>query len=162
MNYNFLYYKIWCDFRQLHRFSSTSGSSILPSKRFKLPGASVYAQAKYDVEVASAADLYFESPLEIVEYPDPILRAKNKRIVTFDDNLKKLVDKMFDIMYKFHSSPNIKKEVLQAGALQPVIRLLSSCCSESQREAALLLGQFAATDTDCKMGIWICLGTLLA
>lgn len=47
-----------------------------------------------------ADDLHFESPLKIVEYPDPILRAKNKRIVTFDDNLKKLVDEMFDVMYK--------------------------------------------------------------
>jgi hypothetical protein len=27
----------------------------------------------------------------------------------------------------------------------------SSFCSESQREAALLLGQFAATDSDCKV-----------
>lgn len=27
----------------------------------------------------------------------------------------------------------------------------SSCCTESQREAALLLGQFAATDSDCKV-----------
>lgn len=27
----------------------------------------------------------------------------------------------------------------------------SSCCSESQREAALLLGQFAAADSDCKV-----------
>jgi HEAT repeat protein len=32
---------------------------------------------------------------------------------------------------------------LQEGALQPVINLLGSSCSESQREAALLLGQFA-------------------
>jgi hypothetical protein len=31
----------------------------------------------------------------------------------------------------------------QEGALQPVINLLGSSCSESQREAALLLGQFA-------------------
>ncbi|KAL6962499.1 hypothetical protein U1Q18_029218 [Sarracenia purpurea var. burkii] len=52
-----------------------------------------------------------------------------------------------------HSSPNIKKEVLLAGALQPVIGLLSSYCLESQREAALLLGQFAATDSDCKVHI---------
>ena len=29
----------------------------------------------------------------------------------------------------------------------------SSCCSESQREAALLLGQFAATDSDCKVSM---------
>ncbi|KAK9221413.1 hypothetical protein WN944_009839 [Citrus x changshan-huyou] len=50
--------------------------------------------------VASPADLRFERPLKIVEYPDPILRAKNKRIDTFDDNLKKLVDEMFDVMYK--------------------------------------------------------------
>uniref|UniRef100_A0A0D3G7C9 BTB domain-containing protein n=3 Tax=Oryza TaxID=4527 RepID=A0A0D3G7C9_9ORYZ len=52
-----------------------------------------------------------------------------------------------------HSSPNIKKEVLNAGALQPVIGLLSSCCTESQREAALLLGQFASADSDCKVHI---------
>ncbi|KAL1824621.1 hypothetical protein DCAR_0312702 [Daucus carota subsp. sativus] len=94
-----------CHFRQLHRLTSTSGGFIFPSRRFKLPGVSVYAQAKRslstkEVEVATAADLFFESPLEIVEYPDPILRAKNKRIDTFDDNLKKLVDEMFDIMYK--------------------------------------------------------------
>ncbi|CAL9769106.1 unnamed protein product [Musa acuminata subsp. burmannicoides] len=54
-----------------------------------------------------------------------------------------------------HSSPNIKKEVLRAGALQPVIGLLCvvnchSCCTESQREAALLLVQFASADSDCK------------
>ncbi|KNA05314.1 hypothetical protein SOVF_191540, partial [Spinacia oleracea] len=49
-----------------------------------------------------------------------------------------------------HSSPSIKKDVLLAGALQPVIGLLNSCCSESQREAALLLGQFASADSDSK------------
>ncbi|KFK44665.1 hypothetical protein AALP_AA1G288000 [Arabis alpina] len=50
-----------------------------------------------------------------------------------------------------HSSLNIKQKVLDAGALQPIINLLSSCCPESQREVALLLGQFAATDSDCKV-----------
>lgn len=54
---------------------------------------------EHDV-AASSADLHFEPPLRIVEYPDPRLRAKNKRIVTFDENLKKLVDEMFDVMYK--------------------------------------------------------------
>lgn len=43
-----------------------------------------------------------------------------------------------------HSSPHIKRRALDEGALQPVIELLKSPCSESQREAALLLGQFAA------------------
>lgn len=42
-----------------------------------------------------------------------------------------------------HSSPAIKRRVLEEGALQPVINLLSSPCPDSQREAALLLGQFA-------------------
>ncbi|CAA6673074.1 unnamed protein product [Spirodela intermedia] len=46
------------------------------------------------------ADLQFESPLKIVEYPDPRLRARNKSIATFDDNLKRLVEEMFDVMYK--------------------------------------------------------------
>lgn len=48
-----------------------------------------------------AEDLKFESPLKIVEYPSPLLRAKNKRIATFDNNLKNLVDEMFDVMYKW-------------------------------------------------------------
>eukprot|EP01025_Chloroclados_australasicus_P029931 TRINITY_DN2991_c1_g3_i1.p1 TRINITY_DN2991_c1_g3~~TRINITY_DN2991_c1_g3_i1.p1 ORF type:complete len:783 (-),score=114.99 TRINITY_DN2991_c1_g3_i1:1875-4223(-) len=44
-----------------------------------------------------------------------------------------------------HSSSDIKRQVLEAGALQPVIHLLSSSCTDSQREAALLIGQFATT-----------------
>jgi Armadillo/beta-catenin-like repeat len=43
--------------------------------------------------------------------------------------------------------------VLEANALQPVIGLLSSKCTESQREAALLLGQFATADPDYKARI---------
>lgn len=49
-----------------------------------------------------------------------------------------------------HSSQPIKRTVLEEGALQPVIALLSSPCIESQREAALLLGQFATTEPDYK------------
>lgn len=37
----------------------------------------------------------------------------------------------------------LRRARAQEGALQPVINLLSSSCPESQREAALLLGQFA-------------------
>ena len=49
-----------------------------------------------------------------------------------------------------HSSHDIKRQVLAEGALQPVINLLSSSCAESQREAALLLGQFATTDNGAR------------
>ncbi|KAM6548725.1 hypothetical protein CsatB_020401 [Cannabis sativa] len=74
-------------------------------KRLKPPVVPVIAQAKRssspkEYEVATSSDIQFEAPLRIVEYPDPILRAKNKRIETFDDNLKTLVSEMFDVMYK--------------------------------------------------------------
>ncbi|XP_056161680.1 ARM REPEAT PROTEIN INTERACTING WITH ABF2-like [Syzygium oleosum] len=48
------------------------------------------------------------------------------------------------------SSPKIKKDVLAAGALQPIIRLLSSSCVLSQKEAARLVGLFAAANSVCK------------
>lgn len=35
-----------------------------------------------------------------MKYPDPVLRAPNKRINTFDNNLRTLADEMFDVMYK--------------------------------------------------------------
>ncbi|KAI9117262.1 hypothetical protein K1719_011428 [Acacia pycnantha] len=52
-----------------------------------------------------------------------------------------------------HDSPNMTKKVLLAGALQPVINLLRSCCSKSKKEAARLIGIFARTDSDCKVHI---------
>ncbi|KGN59682.1 peptide deformylase 1B, chloroplastic [Cucumis sativus] len=91
-------------FRRLSGFSSTC-KLFSHSSKFKAPSTLVYAQAKRgfsakEDDVASSVDLEFEAPLKIVEYPDPILRAKNKRIGSFDDNLKKLVQEMFDVMYK--------------------------------------------------------------
>ncbi|KAJ0243515.1 Peptide deformylase 1B [Hirschfeldia incana] len=62
--------------------------------------AEVKRVSRKESEIASASDLQFETPLKIVEYPDPILRAKSKRIGVFDENLKNLADAMFDIMYK--------------------------------------------------------------
>ncbi|KAJ6298611.1 hypothetical protein OIU76_019711 [Salix suchowensis] len=87
-----------CEPSSIARFSSTM-------KQPRPPPLLVRSQAKRGSffkqdQVAATSDLEFEAPLKIVEYPDPILRAKNKRIDTFDDNLKKLVDEMFDVMYK--------------------------------------------------------------
>ena len=49
---------------------------------------------------------------------------------------------------------DIQKLVLNCGALQPLINLLSSVDMESRREAALLLGQFAnVQDPDYKSKI---------
>ncbi|EFJ32763.1 hypothetical protein SELMODRAFT_85358, partial [Selaginella moellendorffii] len=48
----------------------------------------------------AAGPVEFDSNLSIVLYPDPKLRARNIRINSFDDNLKKLVDEMLDVMYR--------------------------------------------------------------
>ncbi|XP_024538686.1 peptide deformylase 1B, chloroplastic-like [Selaginella moellendorffii] len=48
----------------------------------------------------AAGPVEFNSNLSIVLYPDPKLRARNIRINSFDDNLKKLVDEMLDVMYR--------------------------------------------------------------
>ncbi|EEF40941.1 peptide deformylase 1B, chloroplastic/mitochondrial isoform X2 [Ricinus communis] len=90
-----------CNNFRFNQLSSTARFSSIA----KPPSIPVRAQAKRsfsfkEEEIATPADLCFEEPLKIVEYPDPILRRKNKRIDTFDDNLKKLVDEMFDVMYK--------------------------------------------------------------
>ncbi|KAI3908628.1 hypothetical protein MKW92_042381 [Papaver armeniacum] len=91
---------------RLYHSSSSSNNQSLSFKTLKgtpLLDVSAHAKRRFtskEVEVASPSDLLFESPLKIVEYPDPILRAANKKIDTFDDNLKKLADEMFDIMYK--------------------------------------------------------------
>ncbi|XP_051117180.1 peptide deformylase 1B, chloroplastic [Andrographis paniculata] len=93
-------------FCNLRRFTSESlfASSSRRCKRFVRP---IFAQARRGFSsvargeaVASPADLRFESPLKIVLYPDPVLRAKNKKVNTFDESLKKLADEMFDVMYR--------------------------------------------------------------
>lgn len=91
-----------------HLLNRSSQSGRLFSSSANRPSPTpVHTQAKRgfsskndDVAVASPEDVRFEAPLKIVEYPDPILRAKNKRIDSFDDNLQKLVHEMFDVMYK--------------------------------------------------------------
>ncbi|KVI09197.1 Formylmethionine deformylase [Cynara cardunculus var. scolymus] len=89
--------------------NSSEGWPIFSSNyQYRPPAMGVQAQAKRgslqkkeeEIATATPADMHFEAPLKIVLYPDPILRAKNKRVDTFDENLKKLVDEMFDLMYK--------------------------------------------------------------
>lgn len=42
----------------------------------------------------------WESPLSVVKYPDPVLRAPNATIECFDENLAKLAEEMFEVMYE--------------------------------------------------------------
>ena len=48
----------------------------------------------------AVSNLEWDSPLDIVRYPDPRLRAQNAKITVFDENLKRLAAEMFDIMYR--------------------------------------------------------------
>ncbi|DBB17934.1 TPA: Peptide deformylase 1B, chloroplastic, variant 2 [Trebouxia sp. C0006] len=61
--------------------------------------ASGKADMKEDDDDA-VSKLEWESPLDIVRYPDPRLRAKNARIAVFDESLKQLAAEMFAIMYR--------------------------------------------------------------
>ncbi|CAL4955538.1 unnamed protein product [Urochloa decumbens] len=65
-----------------------------------LSSSTAAAPPAEDDDFATAADLRFEPPLQVVKYPDPILRARNKRVNAFDANLRTLADEMFDVMYK--------------------------------------------------------------
>ncbi|KAL5725115.1 peptide deformylase [Ranunculus cassubicifolius] len=91
--------------RQFHQLYSNSNlSSLKYTKKPQLIHISAQAKRAFSSskkdEIASPSDLQFTSPLKIIEYPDPILRAPNKKIGEFDENLKRLVNEMFDIMYK--------------------------------------------------------------
>lgn len=41
----------------------------------------------------------WQSPLSIIQYPDPRLRAVNGRVGVFDDDLASLAKEMFEVMY---------------------------------------------------------------
>lgn len=42
----------------------------------------------------------WQSPLSIIQYPDPRLRAVNGRVGVFDEKLAALAREMFDVMYR--------------------------------------------------------------
>ncbi|KAI3438535.1 hypothetical protein D9Q98_000963 [Chlorella vulgaris] len=44
--------------------------------------------------------LEWQAPLGVLPYPDPRLRAPNSRIGCFDDDLRRLAEEMFEVMYK--------------------------------------------------------------
>lgn len=37
--------------------------------------------------------------MEVIKYPNPILRSKNKIVTAFNDDLKKLIEDMYETMY---------------------------------------------------------------
>lgn len=87
--------------RSLPLSRTTGPATPLAARTRRGFGSSLAAAPPAEEEdFATAADLRFEPPLRVVRYPDPVLRVRNKRINTFDDNLRRLADEMFDVMYK--------------------------------------------------------------
>ena len=48
----------------------------------------------------AAVGFKYDTPLKVLLYPDPRLRAKNKRITTFDEKLETFAREMFQVMYE--------------------------------------------------------------
>lgn len=44
-------------------------------------------------------DLQWSSPLQIIKYPDPRLRAVNAKIGSFDSKLEQLGKELLEVMY---------------------------------------------------------------
>ncbi|GAB2259136.1 hypothetical protein Droror1_Dr00027276 [Drosera rotundifolia] len=83
--------------------AATTTTTSLPLLRLRRRSRGVpvlEVSKREDIEFTSRGDLRYEVPLRIAEYPDPRLRLRNKAVREFGDELKKLVDEMFDMMYK--------------------------------------------------------------
>lgn len=74
--------------------------SICNNKKEDLYVIVSFISSEFHLLPGSAGPLEFDSPLEVILYPDPRLRAKNKFIKVFDDKLQQLVNEMLDVMYK--------------------------------------------------------------
>ncbi|PSC76281.1 peptide deformylase [Micractinium conductrix] len=53
-----------------------------------------------DISAPLVTKLEWQSPLAVLPYPDPRLRAVNVRIGVFDDSLRRLAEEMFEVMYQ--------------------------------------------------------------
>ena len=51
--------------------------------------------------MTAVTKLEWQSPLEIIKYPDPRLRASNASVGCFDGSLRKISEEMFELMYQY-------------------------------------------------------------
>ena len=73
------------------------------------------------------------SKLKILEYPDPRLRTRAKKVEKVDDDLRRLVDDMFETMY---AAPGIGLAATQVNVHQ---RVLVADVSDDQSEPVVLI-----------------------
>lgn len=65
-----------------------------------LDGKDAEKEETEDAGLPAVTSLEWESPLSILKYPDPRLRAANAPIGVFDDTLRSLAEEMFVLMYE--------------------------------------------------------------
>ncbi len=63
------------------------------------PSQDTVPQRSKHVRAPAVTELAWESPLQIIRYPDPRLRAPNARIGVFDERLTRLSRELFEVMY---------------------------------------------------------------
>ncbi len=71
--------------------------------------------------------------LEILRYPDPLLKKKSQLVTEFNGDLKQLANDMVETMY---AAPGVGLAAPQVGALQ---RLIVLDCSGSEEDADLII-----------------------
>jgi len=71
--------------------------------------------------------------LDIVKYGDPILTKRAQEVSEFDDELRKLVDNMFETMY---GAPGVGLAAPQVGILK---RLFVMDCSKNKTQKVVLI-----------------------
>ena len=60
---------------------------------------SVYESLSPTQGLCAVSKLEWHSPLKVILYPDPRLRAKNARIGSFDDTLRQFAEELLAVMY---------------------------------------------------------------
>ena len=73
--------------------------------------------------------------LDIVKYGDPLLTQRAEEVTEFDDNLRKLVDNMFETMY---GAPGVGLAAPQVGVLKRLFIMDCSSGRNKQQKVALI------------------------
>jgi peptide deformylase len=91
--------------------------------------------------------------LDIVKYGDPVLTQRANEVTEFDENLRKLVDNMFETMY---GAPGVGLAAPQIGLLK---RLFVMDCSSgrNQKQKVVLINPVIETEEGEQVGEEGCL-----
>ena len=72
-------------------------------------------------------DLSWESPLRIIHYPDPRLRARNARVGVFDERLARLSRELFEVMYNGCAAAGLGNQQLVTSLMNLLVVEGSNC-----------------------------------